>query len=353
MSGVGMEVAEMQPLAKVLNCQIQMLPIKYLGLPLEANSKLKATWKTVVDKIKFRLSSWKRRQLSFGGRIVLIKVVLLSLPLYYISIFKMPEGVIKTKICGGLGIRDIKLLNEALLLKWWWRFGMDKSSLWRKVLNAKYSMELAMFEAFIENAKLRVGDGSTIKFWKDIWLGNLPLQSQFPTLYRITINKFEFLSDVYIRFEETQRWDFLFRRPLLDREVEALEDLNELMAISGVEINLDRHDQLIWQGCSLEKFSIGNAWINDDTDEVGRYDYFASHALISYETLYQIKKYCNVGINATPRWSSDECMAVAKEAYEDLENIDLHNIYAPLCHNTNLTQKPKKTSVSYSPQFLQ
>ncbi|GFZ17169.1 hypothetical protein Acr_26g0004390 [Actinidia rufa] len=96
MSGVGMEATEMQPLADALNCQIQMLPIKYLGLPLGANPKLKSTWKPVVDKIKFRLSSWKRRQLSFGGRIVLIKAVLLSLPLYYMSIFKMPEGVIKS-----------------------------------------------------------------------------------------------------------------------------------------------------------------------------------------------------------------------------------------------------------------
>lgn len=38
--------------------------------------------------------------------------------------------------------------------------------------------------------------------------------------------------------------------------MEALEDLNELMAIFGVEINLDRHDQLIWQGFSSGKFSV-------------------------------------------------------------------------------------------------
>ena len=149
----------MQPLAEALNYQIQMLPIKYLGLPLGANPKLKATWKPVVDKIKFRLSSWKRRQLSFGGRIVLIKAVLLSLPIYYMSIYKMPEGVIKSiesiqsrflwggfdlkrkihlvawsklyqsKICGDLGIRDMKLLNESILLKLWWRFCMYKYSL--------------------------------------------------------------------------------------------------------------------------------------------------------------------------------------------------------------------------------
>lgn len=32
----------------------------------------------------------------------------------------------------------------------------------------------AMCEAFMENAKLKVGDGSIIKFWKDIWLGQSP-----------------------------------------------------------------------------------------------------------------------------------------------------------------------------------
>ncbi|XP_057514100.1 serine carboxypeptidase-like 40 [Actinidia eriantha] len=96
---------------------------------------------------------------------------------------------------------------------------------------------------------------------------------------------------------------------------------------------------------NLKGIIIGNALINDNTDRVGRYDYLASHAIISDKTLYQIKKYCNVGINATPRWSSDECKAVAKEAHEDLENIDIYNIYAPLCHNATLTQKPKKTSL--------
>ncbi|GFZ06765.1 hypothetical protein Acr_18g0009350 [Actinidia rufa] len=135
-----------------------------------------------------------------------------------------------------LGIRNIKLMNESLLLKWWWRFGMDKSSLWRKVLNAKYNMDgrdwipkmelnrklstvwrdimqihimkPLLFDVFMENAKLRVGDGSTIKFWKDIWLSNIPLQFLFPTLFRIIINKSEILGKVLARFEELQRLDF-------------------------------------------------------------------------------------------------------------------------------------------------
>lgn len=41
---------------------------------------------------------------------------------------------------GGLGVKGIKEMNEALLLKWWWRFGTEKNALWRKVICAKYEM---------------------------------------------------------------------------------------------------------------------------------------------------------------------------------------------------------------------
>ena len=39
---------------------------------------------------------------------------------------------------GGLGIRDLRLFNEALLDKWLWRFLNEKSNLWRKVVTIKY-----------------------------------------------------------------------------------------------------------------------------------------------------------------------------------------------------------------------
>ena len=42
-----------------------------------------------------RLANWKMRHLSFGVSLTLIKSVLSSLPLYYLSIFKMPEGLVK------------------------------------------------------------------------------------------------------------------------------------------------------------------------------------------------------------------------------------------------------------------
>ena len=39
---------------------------------------------------------------------------------------------------GGLGIWRLRRFNFALLGKWLWRYGIERNSLWRKVIEAKY-----------------------------------------------------------------------------------------------------------------------------------------------------------------------------------------------------------------------
>ncbi|XP_028105542.1 uncharacterized protein LOC114304582, partial [Camellia sinensis] len=60
------------------------------------NPRRKSAWQPVVDKVRKRLSLWKRKMLSFAGRLTLIKAVVAYLPSDYISIFKIPKGVAKT-----------------------------------------------------------------------------------------------------------------------------------------------------------------------------------------------------------------------------------------------------------------
>ncbi|KAL2478417.1 Serine carboxypeptidase-like 40 [Forsythia ovata] len=99
---------------------------------------------------------------------------------------------------------------------------------------------------------------------------------------------------------------------------------------------------------NLKGIIIGNAVINDETDTEGMYDYLATHALISDETLYQIKKFCDFSSYAMNQ--SDECYEAHDEADTDVENLDTYNIYAPLCFNSRLTSNPKKTFVmSFDP----
>ncbi|KAK0577750.1 hypothetical protein LWI29_038034 [Acer saccharum] len=134
--------------ADILKCKKASFPILYLGMPLGARPSSKVFWKTVLARIEKRLSLWKKKFLSKGGRLVLIKAVLASIPTYFMSIFKVPVNVAKTieklqrsffwgdgcekrkvhavdwnSICkskrkGGLGVGRIVDKNCSLLAKW-------------------------------------------------------------------------------------------------------------------------------------------------------------------------------------------------------------------------------------------
>ena len=56
-------------LLNVLGCKQGTLPMKYLGLPLEAKFKDKTIWNPILEKIEQRLVGWKRLYLSEGGRV--------------------------------------------------------------------------------------------------------------------------------------------------------------------------------------------------------------------------------------------------------------------------------------------
>ncbi|KAF3682563.1 putative serine carboxypeptidase-like 40-like [Capsicum annuum] len=70
---------------------------------------------------------------------------------------------------------------------------------------------------------------------------------------------------------------------------------------------------------NLKGIIIGNALINDYTDSLGRYEYYASHALISDETYLDIKKYC----------SNDHYYNESKRDVQDALHANVTNINYP------------------------
>ncbi|KAL3000323.1 hypothetical protein AAZX31_09G206900 [Glycine max] len=96
---------------------------------------------------------------------------------------------------------------------------------------------------------------------------------------------------------------------------------------------------------NLKGILIGNAVINEETDSDGLYDYLASHAIISDKAAY-LNKACD---SSSSKIQESVCDAAGDELGEDIEYIDLYNIYAPLCKNANLTALPKRNTIVTDP----
>ncbi|RVW16783.1 putative ribonuclease H protein [Vitis vinifera] len=193
------EVEEVDEMAMELGCRVGQLLAVYLGLPLGAPNKASSVWDGVEEKVRRRLVLWKRQYISKGGRITLIKTTMASMPLYQMSLFRMPKTVARRLeklhrdflweggnlekkahlvnwevVCadkenGGLGLRKLALLNKVLLGKWIWRFAYVEKDLWKQVFVAKYGFPHLYAMAVHKNAtveKMITLEEDSV-FWKE------------------------------------------------------------------------------------------------------------------------------------------------------------------------------------------
>ncbi|XP_074265403.1 uncharacterized protein LOC141587836 [Silene latifolia] len=115
----------------------------YLGLPSDVSNSLEKTSKRcifnfLIEKVEKRISAWNGLLLSPAGRLMLISSVLSSLSIYFLSVFKM-------SCLGGLGIRNTRCLNQALLAKTAWRIISEPNSLIHLTLGRKYGFQQSVF----------------------------------------------------------------------------------------------------------------------------------------------------------------------------------------------------------------
>nr|GEU34701.1 reverse transcriptase domain, reverse transcriptase zinc-binding domain protein [Tanacetum cinerariifolium] len=173
--GVGVSHNEIVSMAACTGCEAGSFPFSYLGLPIGLNMSRIANWQVLIDPFKARMSGWKANLLSICGHLTLIKSVLGSLGIYFFSIFKVPEMVIRSlesvratffwgghenskKLSwvkwsntlasfdkGGLGVGSLNAFNKALSLKWRWRLFNYPNALWVQVIKAFHGKEAAPF----------------------------------------------------------------------------------------------------------------------------------------------------------------------------------------------------------------
>nr|GEU79406.1 hypothetical protein [Tanacetum cinerariifolium] len=214
---------------------------RYLGVMVGESMSRHMSWVDTIAKLRSRLSNWKVKTLSIGGRLTLLKSVLGASPIYNMSLYKAPSGVLKSmeairsrffngadsskkkitwvawdkvlasKNNGGLGVSSFYALNRALLLKWVRRFVSQGGSLWCRVIQVIYGSSIDLHPNnlasnwclivrelnlikdngfdFISHCKKRIRDGSRTSFWHDSWTSDMPFRDRFPRLFALELDK--------------------------------------------------------------------------------------------------------------------------------------------------------------------
>lgn len=150
---------------------------------MDGNHRNVSMWKDLISMLTKWLSVWRGADLNIANRVVLINSVLNAIHIYSLSFYKAPMKVLneihqiqskfllgggdlkrsihwvswnvicKSREEGGLGVKNVEIMNAALIFKWKWRILSDDEAVWRGILNARY-----------ENLKLMVlvGDISAV-----------------------------------------------------------------------------------------------------------------------------------------------------------------------------------------------
>jgi hypothetical protein len=133
--------------SQLFGCEMGKFPFRYLGLPMHTRKLSNKDWVEIEKRIESKLSGWKGKMLSIGGRLVLINSVLSSLLMFMLSFFELPKGVLEKIDCfrsrfywqsdqhkrkyrlakwelmcqpkaqGGLRIQNLEIQNKCLLSK--------------------------------------------------------------------------------------------------------------------------------------------------------------------------------------------------------------------------------------------
>ena len=298
-------VDNVELLAAELGCGVGSLPTTYLGLPLGAPHRALGVWDSMEERFRKRLSSWKRQYISKGGRLTLIRSTLSSLPIYFLSLFRMPKTVCsrlekiqrdflwgggnherkphlvnwktvcQEKSRGGLGVRGLSLMNQALLCKWCWRFANERDSLWRLVISTKFGEENGGWisrdirgaygtglwkdirkEWFTlsQNTISSLGNGRRLRFWKDPWCDETMLCNDFPSLFNLAVHKDARVVDVWDSSTEDGGWTPVFLRPFNDWELEEVERF--LHCLHNKKIRPFQEDRLLLKESISDGFSV-------------------------------------------------------------------------------------------------
>ncbi|RVW58324.1 Regulator of telomere elongation helicase 1 [Vitis vinifera] len=130
---------------------------------------------------------------------------------------------------GGLGIRNLSILNRAPLCKWSWCFAVERESLWKLIISRKFGEKDGGWSSY----------GS-----KNVWV-----------------------ADCWDSLGEVGGWISRFSRSFNDWEVEAVERL--LSTLQGKRLIAGVEDRVVWKVSKNEIFSVKSLYNSLDHSYAG------------------------------------------------------------------------------------
>ena len=105
-----------------------------------------------------------------------------------------------------------------------------------------------------KNDSFAEGDGKRVKFWKDIWCGNIPLCEAFPSLFPFAASQDAWVADCWDSMGDVGGWSPCFSRPFNDWEMEAVVSL--LSILQGKQLFVGLEDRVLWNASKNGIFSV-------------------------------------------------------------------------------------------------
>jgi hypothetical protein len=260
-----------------------MMSFTYLGLPMGTTKPRMENLTPIMDRVERQLSACST-WLSYSGRLQMVNSAITLITTYAMCTIKLSKEVIENidrahKQClwrgntpdkkggnlvalpvvqlpkdkGGLGVINLRLQNDALLMKHLSKFYNKVDVPWVRLVWSKYytnrvphaTRELGSFwwkdvlrlnMLFRGVAKCELGDGSSVCFWDDLWSDGV-LAHKYPRLASFARKDGISVSKVM----QAEDMDTLFVLPLSVQAHEELELLqDQLQDLSYDEFGTDR-----------------------------------------------------------------------------------------------------------------
>ncbi|GJY61617.1 RNA-directed DNA polymerase, eukaryota, reverse transcriptase zinc-binding domain protein, partial [Tanacetum coccineum] len=179
--GIGIPNDVMVFAARFIGCSTLSALFTYLGVKVGGFMSRLSSWDDVIAKLTSRLSKWNLKTLFIGGHLTFIKSDLSSLPLYHMSIFKVPMSILnKMEATRRNFFNGVENSDRRLSLISWKKilaFKKNGGTLANKGIDLRSLV------------KKKVGNGELTSFWDDIWLADSPLKDLYPKQYYLDLDK--------------------------------------------------------------------------------------------------------------------------------------------------------------------